>query len=171
MNPQHNYYLDLLLRPGATQDAVRSAYLSIMKATHSDRNNGSDLYRAQFEAAVEAWRVLGNVATRSQYERERAEWLMSLDSVQCAGCGEGLRLKRDHRSQRCPLCKMVAESIPLQESVLRQSGVRLGNVMLEASEEEAERLGREMVQRGAQLLSEAISSGFQYAQRRINRRK
>jgi len=43
--------------------------------------------------------------------------------------------------------------------------------MLEASEEEAERLGREMVQRGAQLLSEAISSGFQYAQRRINRRK
>ena len=59
MNPMHNYYLDLLLRPGATPEAVRSAYRTITRLTHSDRHNGSETYRPQFEAAVEAWKVLG----------------------------------------------------------------------------------------------------------------
>ena len=155
MNPMHNYYLDLLLRPGATPEAVRSAYRTITRLTHSDRHNGSETYRPQFEAAVEAWKVLGNPSIRSQYESQRAQWLSSVHSVECTGCGEALRLKQDCRQQRCPMCKMTVSSpIPSQqerENLLRETGVRLSTKMLEASEEEAERLGREMLQRGAQL--------------------
>lgn len=175
MNPMHNYYLDLLLRPGATPEAVRSAYRTITRLTHSDRHNGSETYRPQFEAAVEAWKVLGNPQIRSQYESQRAQWLSSVHSVECIGCGEALRLKQDSRQQRCPMCKMTVSSpIPSQqerENLLRETGVRLSTKMLEVSEEEAERLGREMLQRGAQLLGEVISDGFHYARSRLKPRK
>jgi uncharacterized membrane protein affecting hemolysin expression len=54
---------------------------------------------------------------------------------------------------------------------LVESGVRIGGTVLDASEREAERLGKELVQQSATLLSGLIVSGFDTARRKLNRKR
>ena len=99
-----NYYLALMCRPGDDAETLKSAKRQIVKRTHSDANGGSEKYRVLFEAAVEAWEVLGDPIKREQYDAAREQWLSERGAVWCEGCGEGLRLPNGN-GLRCPLCK------------------------------------------------------------------
>ena len=100
----------------------------------------------------------------------------------CEGCGEGLRLPNGN-GLRCPLCKTPVEDLQPEpkphssawkSSVVEplvESGVRIGDTVLDASEREAERLGRELMRQSATLLSGLIVSGFDSARRRLKRKR
>lgn len=177
MNPQRNYYRVLMCRPSDGLEQIKSAYRQIAKRTHTDANQGSDEFRELFEAASEAWRVLGDPAKREAYETARSNWLLQMNAIQCAGCGEALRLSRVPKPQRCPICKSPltteAQSAtgPVFYQPLIESGRRIGDTVLDASEQEAERLGRELVQQSAVLLSQVIVKGFERARRRFGRKR
>lgn len=174
MNPQRNYYLDLLCPVSASTEELKSAYRIIAKRTHSDANQGSEEFRGFFEAAVEAWDVLGDPDKRAAWTLARQQWLAAVRAVQCPNCGSAVRLMADRRKQQCPLCKTALSAPePLGNSPfvrpLVDSGRRIGEVVLDTSQQEAERLGRELVQQGVLLLSKAIVTGFERARRRIGR--
>ena len=180
MIPQKNYYFALLCRPGDDAPTLKRAYRRIVKRTHTDANNGSEQYRVLFEAAVEAWEVLGDASKRKQYDAAREQWLLGLGAVWCQGCGEGLRLP-EGEGLRCPVCKTPVEEPepdPMPQSAwkssfvepLVESGVRIGGTVVDASEREAERLGRELVRQSAVLLSGLITSGFDIARQKLKRK-
>lgn len=174
MSPQKNYYFGLLCRPGDDADTLKSAYRKIVKRTHTDANGGSEQYRVLFEAAVEAWEVLGDASKRAQYNAAREQWLRERGAVWCQGCGEGLRLPKGE-GLRCSHCKTpVPQSSSWKSSIVEplvESGVRIGGTVLDASEREAERLGKELVQQSATLLSGLIVSGFDTARRKLNQKR
>ena len=177
-----NYYLALMCRPGDDAETLKSAKRQIVKRTHSDANGGSEKYRVLFEAAIEAWEVLGDPIKREQYDAARKQWLSERGAVWCEGCGEGLRLPNGN-GLRCPLCKTPVEDLQPEpkphssawkSSVVEplvESGVRIGDTVLDASEREAERLGRELMRQSATLLSGLIVSGFDSARRRLKRKR
>ena len=179
MNPQKNYYRYLLCRPTDDHETLKSAYRKIVRRTHTDANNGSEEYRILFEHAVEAWKVLGEPKLRGEYDAARAQWLSDRKAIQCAGCGEALRVTPGVK-QNCPICKQVVsqERTPAWESTIVRpivdSGRRIGDAVLDTalneSEKEAERLGREFVQKSATVLSGLILTGFERARRRLGRR-
>ena len=179
MNPWKNYYGFLLCRPTDDQETLKSAYRKIVRRTHTDANDGSEEYRILFEHAVEAWKVLGEPKLRAEYDAARAQWLMDRQAIQCAGCGEALRVTPGAR-QNCPICKHVVsqERTPVWDSnIVRpfvDSGRRIGDAVLDTvlneSEKEAERLGRELVEKSATVLSGLILTGFERARRRLGRR-
>ena len=82
--------------------------------------------------------------------------------------------------QNCPICKHVVskEQTPAWQSnfvrPIVDSGRRIGDAVLDTvldeSEKEAERLGRELVQKSATVLSGLILTGFERARRRLGRR-
>jgi len=179
VNPQKPYYRFLLCRPTDDHETLKSAYRKIVRRTHTDANDGSDEYRILFEHAVEAWKVLGDPKLRAEYDVARAKWLMDRQAIQCAGCGEALRVTPGAR-QNCPICKQVVsqEWTPVWDSnIVRpfvDSGRRIGDAVLDTvlneSEKEAERLGRELVEKSATVLSGLILTGFERARRRLGRR-
>ena len=175
MNPRRNYYRDLLCKPTDTLDTIKSCYRKIAKATHSDSNGGSDEYRELFEAATIAWSILGDPQKRASYVVARREWLEQNDGMECAQCGEALRMMANAHTQRCPTCKSAipVDDVPRVGSSffrpIEDSGRRIGETVLDVSQQEAERLGREFVQQSAQLLSKLIVNGFALARRKIGR--
>lgn len=173
-NVKHNYYRDLLIPPSANLAMIKRAKRIICRATHTDTNNGSEEYRSLFEAAIQAYDILSDETLRSRYDRDRLEYLSRLGAIRCAGCGEGLRVGDGIRSQRCPLCKTAVASDSQQRHSaqvprpLRESAARLGNKVIDATQEEAELLGRVVVRHGAELLAQAVSAGFQRLRRKLN---
>jgi curved DNA-binding protein CbpA len=176
MNPKRNYYRDLLSRVLDDEPTLKKNYRLIVRRTHSDTNQGSDEYTQMFQAAVEAWEILGNARVRAEYDEARRGWIASLGAVMCSGCGEALRIRTENRKQRCPLCKTVLtvseeQSVPSIVSPVVESGYRLGARILDATEDEAERLGRELIQRSAENLSRQLMQGFDFARQRLRRRR
>jgi curved DNA-binding protein CbpA len=175
MNPRRNYYRDLLCRPSDPPEKFKSNYRKIAKATHADSNGGSDEFRDLFQAATEAWSVLGDPILRASYVSARSAWLREVGGLQCSECGEALRFAVGQRKQRCPSCKtelQTAESDRVADSFFRpleESGRRIGETVLDASQQEAERLGREFVKQSAKILSKLIVHGFDVARRKIGR--
>ncbi len=167
MNPQKNYYRFLLCRPTDDHDTLKSAYRKIVRRTHADANDGSEEYRILFEHAVEAWKVLGEPTLRGEYDVARAQWLSDREAIQCAGCGEALRVTPGAR-QNCPICKHLVSherTAAWESNIVRpivDSGRRIGDAVLDSvfneSEKEAERLGRDLVKKSATALSELILS-------------
>lgn len=173
-NVKHNYYRDLLIPPHANLAMIKRAKRIICRATHADTNNGSEEYRALFEAAIQAYDILSDETLRTRYDRERIDYLSRLGAFRCEGCGEGLRAGDGIRSQRCPLCKTAVPSAaqerpsPQVPRPLRESAARLGNKVIDATQEEAELLGRVVVRHGAELLAQAVNAGFQRLRRKLN---
>lgn len=175
MNPPRNYYRDLLCKPGDPPEKYKSSYRKIAKATHADSNGGSDEFHDVFQAATEAWSVLGDPGLRASYAAARSAWLREVGGMQCDECGEALRPAAGPHKQRCPCCKAELQTTESSRVVgsfarpLEESGRRIGEMVLDASQQEAERLGRELVQQSAKVLSTLIVNGFEYARRKIGR--
>lgn len=173
MNPQRNYYLDLLSPVSASTEELKSAFRRIARHTHSDANQGSEEFRAMFEAAVEAWDVLGDPQKRAAWTLSRQQWLMTIRAGQCEKCGSTVRLALTRRRPYCPLCKtpLSKEQQALGDNPFAtpflESGRRIAESVLGTSQPEAERLSRELVQQGVFLLSKAIVNGFELARSRI----
>lgn len=175
-DPSRNYYRDLGCKPSDDQATLKSGYRKVARETHSDANGGSDRLREAFERAAQAWEVLGDPARRAEWTNARREWLSARGAVECQGCGAGLRLA-EKRVQRCPICK--AEVQPSHEPTggddlterlfrpLADSGRRIGVQLVDATESEAERLGRELMNESARLLGQLIVKGFSAARRRM----
>ncbi|CAD8085824.1 unnamed protein product [Paramecium primaurelia] len=65
-NPNKNYYQTLNLTNRATQDEIKSAFYTLAKLYHPDKNpNSID----QFKAINEAYEVLKNPATKKDYDQ------------------------------------------------------------------------------------------------------
>lgn len=174
MDPRRNYYRDLLSKPSDSPEQLKSNYRKIAKATHSDANGGSDEYRDLFQAATEAWSVLGDPEQRADYHSARFAWLRAVGGFQCAECGEALRLVVGQRKQRCPNCKTELKVSGVSDNILRpleESGRRIGDAVLDVSQQEAERLGREFVQESAKIISRLIVNGFDFARRKIGQKR
>lgn len=179
MDPSRNYYRDLLSKVPDSQEQLKANYRVIVRRTHADANNGNHEFQSLFQSAVEAWKVLGDPDCRDQWEDARRDWLASQNAIMCEGCGEGLRLHPEKKKQNCPLCKTPLEveseirHTPASKVLhpLYESGSRLGERIIEVSEEEAERLGRELLQQGAEMLSASIFKGFEALRNKIGTRR
>ena len=125
---------------------------------------------------MEAWKVLGEPKLRGEYDTARAQWLSDRKAIQCAGCGESLRVTPGAK-QSCPICKQVVsqERTPVWESTIVRpivdSGRRIGDAVLDTalneSEKEAERLGRELVEKSATVPTGLTLTGFERARRSL----
>ncbi len=177
MNPKRNYWRDLKCKPGSDREQLRSAYRAIARATHADAHQGSNEHRESFEAAVGAWKVLGDDQKRLEWWLERQAWLKDCGAIECTGCGSAIKIGDGIGIQRCPLCKTeVADSKSAADSdtmrarlyqPLADSGRRIGAQLVDATEIEAERLGRELVTESGKLLGQLILRGFSAARRRL----
>ncbi len=180
MDPRRNYYRDLLSKVSDDQEKLKANYRVIVRRTHSDANHGNEDFRHLFQAAVEAWEVLRDPERRAQYEAARHDWLSGQNALMCAGCGEGIRPRSERRKQQCPLCKTIVDvetlhterdNGPSAFQPVFESGSRLGERIIDVTEEEAERLGRELIQRGAELLTEKMFNGFDVLRTKIRKRR
>lgn len=63
-----NYYRLLGVPPDAGQQRIKSAYRSLAKRFHPDRNNGADTAAELFRQANLAYRVLSDAKLRQQYD-------------------------------------------------------------------------------------------------------
>lgn len=69
MPPDH--YATLGVDPRATRAEIRAAYLRLMHANHPDHRPGDPEAGTRARQANAAWRVLGDEARRSSYDRLR----------------------------------------------------------------------------------------------------
>lgn len=170
-----NLYADLRSKPSDDIAQLKSNFRAIARETHSDTNGGSEAHRGTFERAVAAWAVLGDAQRREEWTQNRADWLAQQGAVECPGCGAGVRIV-PFRQVHCPCCKTDLsdrDSARFGDWAGRvyqpfvSSGKRLTEQLVDATETEAERLGRELVNESAKLLGELIAKGFQAARRRI----
>lgn len=67
-----NHYLLLGIPPEASQQQIKTAYRSLAKRLHPDRNGGSETAAELFRQINEAYRVLSNPKTRAKYDRKLA---------------------------------------------------------------------------------------------------
>lgn len=186
MNAKRNYWHDLKCKPGSDREQLRSAYRAIARATHSDANQGSEEHREAFEAAVEAWKVLSDDQKRTSWLFERHLWLKACGAIECKGCGSAVKIRQGQGQQRCPICKTdvhgfgtsapQTESEPAERSEqtsakfyrpFADSGRRIGTRLVDATEEEAERLGQELLAESGKLLGQLIVMGFTAARRKL----
>merc|ERR1712080_267167 len=67
----HKGYYDILnVEMSASQEDIKSAYYSLSKLYHPDRNQGDKGSEVKFKAISEAYEALGNVQKRQAYDRE-----------------------------------------------------------------------------------------------------
>lgn len=67
-----DYYAILGLNKNATQDEIKSAYRNLAKKYHPDTNNGDPESEKKFKEISEAYEVLSNPASRSNYDNPQA---------------------------------------------------------------------------------------------------
>lgn len=65
-----DYYATLEVAPGATPEAIRSAYRRLAKEHHPDRNDSFEA-KARMQAINEAWAVLSDPTRRAEFDRAR----------------------------------------------------------------------------------------------------
>ena len=89
------YYAILGLSPGASLDAIKSAYRSRVKTVHPDRN-ASSRAREEFQRLMEAYGVLRDVVARAEYDTtgksvllddEYADPEAAAIPIACGSCG------------------------------------------------------------------------------------
>jgi len=68
-----NYYDILKVSPKSSGNEIKSAYRSLARKLHPDRNNGSKETALKFAAIAEAYEVLGNAKERARYDRRLAD--------------------------------------------------------------------------------------------------
>lgn len=64
-----NLYARLGLLGNATQEEIKEAYYKLSKEYHPDRNVGRSDTAAKFRNITEAYEILGNESTRSDYDK------------------------------------------------------------------------------------------------------
>ena len=64
-----NYYETLKVSPKASKTEIKSAYRSLARKLHPDKNNGSEQTARAFAAIAEAYEVLGNARDRALYDK------------------------------------------------------------------------------------------------------
>lgn len=64
-----NLYARLGLLADASHDEIKTAYYKLSKEHHPDRNEGCSDSTEKFRSVTEAYEILGNVASRAQYDR------------------------------------------------------------------------------------------------------
>ncbi len=184
MNAKRNYWHDLKCKPGSNREQLRKAYRAIARATHSDANQGSEAHRDAFEAAVEAWKVLSDDQKQASWLFERQRWLTECGAIACEGCGSAVKIRDGKGQQRCPICKTEVAAADRSTSSdasderhdstsatfyqpLADSGRRIGTRLVDATEEEAARLGQELLTESSKLLGRLIVMGFTAARRKL----
>ena len=81
------YYSVLGLSPGADLATIKTAYRARVKSVHPDRN-GSSRAREEFQRLVEAYAVLKDMVTRSEYDTTgEAETTAATQPYCCCDCG------------------------------------------------------------------------------------
>lgn len=62
-------YARLGLKGDASQSDIKKAYYKMSKEHHPDKNEGCTVSTAKFRSVTEAYEILGNVTTRTEYDR------------------------------------------------------------------------------------------------------
>jgi len=76
-----NYYDILKVSHEASQAEIKSAYRSLARKLHPDKNNGSEETALRFAAIAEAYEVLGNSRERSKYDKRLLEVTASMNGT------------------------------------------------------------------------------------------
>jgi len=70
---KYRYYEILEVSRDASQDDVNAAFRRLARQWHPDRNPGNTEAEATFRRVNTAYQVLGNEASRAEYDRSAAE--------------------------------------------------------------------------------------------------
>ena len=62
-------YARLGLTADVSQDDIKKAYYKLSLEYHPDKNKGCSVSSEKFRNITEAYEILGNIATRAQYDR------------------------------------------------------------------------------------------------------
>lgn len=62
-------YARLGLKSDVSQDDIKKAYYKLSLEHHPDKNQGCKASAEKFRSVTEAYEILGNVASRAQYDR------------------------------------------------------------------------------------------------------
>lgn len=76
MTEDQDHYAVLGVRPGATRDEIRRAWIDLARSHHPDTAGGGPIDRDRAEATIrrinEAWSVLGDDRSRAEYDARRS---------------------------------------------------------------------------------------------------
>jgi molecular chaperone DnaJ len=72
--PQKDYYELLELGPDATATAIKKAYRKLAMRFHPDKNIGNPYANFYFQEIQEAYEVLSNPVTRTEYHQQRWQY-------------------------------------------------------------------------------------------------
>lgn len=68
-------YARLGLTADVSQDDIKKAYYKLSLEHHPDKNDGCSVSSDKFRSITEAYEILGNVASRAQYDRgKKSRW-------------------------------------------------------------------------------------------------
>ncbi|RZK16052.1 MAG: J domain-containing protein, partial [Hymenobacter sp.] len=63
-----NHYQVLGVPPAASAEAIKQAYRRLAIQLHPDKHGGDPRYEEQFKAVATAYRILGDMGRRAQYD-------------------------------------------------------------------------------------------------------
>jgi curved DNA-binding protein CbpA len=89
-----DYYSVLGVHPDASQDEIAATYRSLVKELHPDVRPGDEALAERFKRVTAAYRVLGDAASRQQYDRMRIAGVSIMPAPVDRSVGSVLRTRR-----------------------------------------------------------------------------
>ncbi len=84
-----DYYKDLGLNQGASDEEIKEAYKKLVRKLHPDRNPGNNTAEDRFKQVSSAYEVIGDSETRKQYDQVRQAGIFGAGPG--SGAGQGSR--------------------------------------------------------------------------------
>ncbi len=116
----HNFWKVLSVKPSSTSAQIRSAYLASMQKAHPDKGGSKE----QAALVNQAYEVLGNEASRQQYNEERRAWASEIGASLCIACGEANRIARKPTRHERLVCGHCNTPLEISEHTVTQLQTR-----------------------------------------------
>jgi curved DNA-binding protein CbpA len=142
-----NLYLVLQIAPTATAEDVKAAYHRRALQCHPDRGGNA----VAFEEVSAAYQVLSDPVRRKAYAADRALWLQEVGAVECPGCGEANRVRRN-KPGTAPHCGLCDTRLPLPAVAPAPIVARAQALMLD--------IGEHVTTQAGDLMFDGVDSAF-----------
>lgn len=121
-----NYYSTLGVSPAASAAEIKSAYRLRARAAHPDKGGSAEA----FKSANEAFRILGDEASRRAYDAERRQWASKAGAILCRGCAAANIIRERPSTGQVATCATCGTELPL--SATEASRLQKANLLKHA---------------------------------------